>query len=710
MNTSLFKTILTAGAYLLMSAALFAQQKQLSQEEIFEGSVRITDPVLRVQQWTKDKLFLSAPDSKNRTDYQMVVDLKKGKIIEEKTTPLIPALSDFLPSTRKNDTILRTLSGAMNITYSPDSAYLAYTRNNDLYTLRISDRKETRLTHDGSETLLNGRASWVYMEEILGRPSQYRAFWWSPDSRRLAFFRTDDSQVPLFTITDSPKQNGYVESLRYPKPGNNLPVVKTGIVNADGGEIVWAQVDDSEEFYFGLPYWRPDSKALWLQWTDRRQQWYQLLETDIHTGKITLLHSEQQNTWISIDKEPRIHFFPSGKGFVFQSDATGWSHLYLHEMNGKRQLPLTSGSFTVVRMLKIDEPAKTVYFTCYKDNTGCEDFYRVGLDGKKLQRLSFGNYHHQIALSDDGQYFVTTYSNSLTPHKVGLYTTKGKLVTELQDSKNANFDLYERPVTEFITIKSADGKYDLPIRITRPLNMEKGRVYPVKINVYGGPGNMSVRNNWVNNFGGDFHQYAAEGLMQVVIDHRGSGHNGKRGQNEMYRNLGYWEIQDYTQCVRWMIDHLQTDPSKIMITGFSYGGYIAAYALTYGAEVFTHGIAGGSVTDWLLYDATYTERYMDTPANNPEGYKNSSVVNHADRLEGKLLLTHGLRDENVHAQNTYQLVSALQDLGKDFELMLYPESRHGYRGFKSRHSRKSDIRFIYKYLLEKPVPEGMVKK
>jgi dipeptidyl-peptidase-4 len=597
----------------------------------------------------------------------------------------------------------------MNITYSPDSAYLAFTRDNDLYTLRISDSKEIRHTHDGGETLLNGHASWVYMEEILGRSTQYRAFWWSPDSRRLAFFRSDDSQVPLFTVTDSPGQNGYIETLRYPKPGNNLPAVRVGITNAEGGDIVWAQVDENEEFYFGLPYWRPDSKALWLQWLNRKQQQYKLLETDMHTGKTTLLHSEQQNTWISIDKEPRIHFLPSGKGFIFQSDETGWNHLYLHDMTGRRLCPITSGNFTVLNVLKIDEPAKTVFFTCYKDNIACEDFYRVGLDGKQLQRLSFGNYHHQITLSDDAQYFVTTHSNSATPPKVTLYTTKGKLVAELQDSKNANFDLYERPVTEFVTIKSADGKYDLPMRITRPLHLEEGKIYPVKINVYGGPGNVSVRNNWVNNFGGDFHQYAAAGLIQAVIDHRGSGHNGKQGQNEMYRNLGYWEIQDYGRCVQWLVAQQQADAAKIMITGLSYGGYITAYALTYGAEVFTHGIAGLSVTDWRLYDAVYTERYMDTPANNPEGYKNSSVVNHADRLEGKLLLTHGLRDENVHVQNSFQFVSALQDLGKDFELMIYPESRHGFRGFKARHSRKSDIRFIYKYLLEKPVLEEVIR-
>ena len=698
------KTIVTTIFCLLFGCSLFAQRQQLPSEKMFDGSVRITDPLLRVQRWTKDRLFLKAADMRDSTDRKVVVNVKNGKIVEDKTSPW----SSTVPP-RKQDTLLKSLRGAVNITYSPDSNYVAYTRDNDLYTFHLLNKKETRLTFDGSKTLLNGYASWVYMEEILGRPTQYCAFWWSPDSRRLAFFHTDDSQVPLFTITDSPGQNGYVETLRYPKPGNNLPVVKTGIVNADGGEIIWAQVNDNEEFYFGLPYWRPDSKALWLQWLDRKQQHYKLLETDLQTGKTTLLHSEQQDTWITLDDEPRILFLPSGKGFIFQSDESGWNHLYLHDMSGKRLYSITSGAYTVLNVLKVDEPAKTVYFTCYKDNIACEDFYRVGLDGKNLQRLSFGNYHHQIALSDDGQYFVTTYSNCTSPHKVALYTTKGKFVAELQDSKNANFNLYEQPVTEVVTIKSADGKYNLPLRITLPLQMEEGKTYPVKLSVYGGPARASVRNNWVNNFGGDAHQYALDGLIQAVIDHRGGMHNGKAGQNELYRNLGYWEIEDYSRCVQWLVAQRQANADKIMITGFSYGGYITAYALTYGAEVFTHGIAGGSVTDWRLYDAIYTERFMDTPLNNPEGYKTSSVINHADRLKGTLLLTHGLRDENVHAQNTFQLASAFEDLGKDFELMIYPESRHGYRGFKSRHSRLSDIRFIYQYLLEKSIPAGMVK-
>jgi dipeptidyl-peptidase-4 len=326
------------------------------------------------------------------------------------------------------------------------------------------------------------------------------------------------------------------------------------------------------------------------------------------------------------------------------------------------------------------------------------DFYKVGLNGKNLQRLSFGKYTHRISLSPDGKYFVTTYSDVKTPPKVALYTTKGRLIKELQDTEKEDAGPCRNPETDFVVLRSDDGLFDFPVRVIWPLNREAGRRYPVILSIYGGPTAMSVREGW-RNVNDETLRLARAGVIQAVIDHRGSGHNGKTGQNYMHRNLGYWEMKDFTQAVKWLVEHGQADPEKIMITGFSYGGYLTCYALTYGAGVFTHGVAGGSVTNWLLYDAVYTERFMDTPAENPEGYKTASVLTHAGKLKGRLLLTHGLRDENVHAQNTFQLVSLLEDLNKEFDLMIYPESRHGYRGAKREHSNRLTVRFIDEKLL-----------
>jgi dipeptidyl-peptidase-4 len=254
--------------------------------------------------------------------------------------------------------------------------------------------------------------------------------------------------------------------------------------------------------------------------------------------------------------------------------------------------------------------------------------------------------------------------------------------------------------TELIRIKSADGLYDLPALVTWPKNMDPNKKYPLLVSIYGGPNAGTVMDTWSNPASKE--TWAKEGLIQVAFDHRASGHFGKEGVNYMYRNLGYWEMQDYMTMAKWFIANGSADPKKIAMTGFSYGGYMSAYALTYGAEVFTHAMAGGSVTAWELYDSHYTERFMDTQKENPEGYQSSNVMTHIKNYKGVLQLVHGTMDDNVHMQNSIQLLSALQENGKDVEFMLYPGGRHGWGGAKGKHFNDLKSKFIFKYLLEKP--------
>ena len=711
------KQITAFALALLLSFATQAQKKELTNDQYFKNNFKgITTPLPRVLKWIDDSHFILIRDGKNyeidaktgaEKEY-VETNINKGSVA---TTPNIITKGNDLYLSKNVEDIRLTndVDKEINPTVSPDGNYVAYTKNNDLYTVNLSTIKETRITKDGTETILNGYASWVYMEEILGRNGNYRAFWWSPDSKHIAFFRSDDSKIPVFTITDGTGLHGLVETQRYPKVGDPNPEVKVGIVEPGGSKIVWAAFNEKDDQYFGMPYWKPDGNSLLVQWMNRLQDNLIIYEVNNFTGGKTEFYNEKQKSWIDLDDHgERLHFLKDNSGFILTSDVSGWKHLYYYDMKGKLVNAITSGKFTVNDLTYVDEKKGIIYFTARSlENTARNDFYRVNINGKNMERLTLGDYNNSINLSPEGSYFITTYNNATTPTRMALISNKRKIIKELGDSKGEEFDNYLLAKSELIRVKSDDGLYDLPMKVTWPVNMDKNKKYPVLISVYGGPNAGSVMDTW--SIGGNQQWYAKEGLIQVSMDHRASGHFGKEGVSNMYHNLGYWEMKDYSSMVKWLIANGSADASKICITGFSYGGYMACYALTYASDVFTHGMAGGSVTDWTLYDSHYTERFMGTPANNPEGYKNSNVMTHADKYKGTLQIVHGIIDDNVHMQNSIQFISKLQDLKKDFEFMPYSGGRHGWSGNKNLHYQNIKTKFIYKYLLEKEVPKTMLK-
>ena len=701
----------------VMSISAHAQKKELTDDQYFKGNFKgIVNPLPLFTKWVDDSHFILKRDSKN-----FLIDCKTGteaEYIEDTTKKAAEPLKPRI-MTKGNDLFIVRIGEDLQLTFdkekkntptlSPDGKYVAFTKNNDLYTVNTDTKKQTRITSDGSEVILNGYASWVYTEEILGRRSAYRSFWWSPDSKHLAFFRTDDSPVPVYTITDGAGLHGLVEKERYPKVGDPNPEVKIGIVEPEGSSITWADFNAKDDQYFGAPYWKPDGSTLLVQWMNRLQDNLIIYEVNTASGSKKEFYNEKQKTWVDLDDEgQRIHFLDNGKGFILFNDATGWKHMYYYDMSGKLINPITTGKFTVTDLTFVDEKKNIVYFTAKgKENTARTDFYRVDLDGKNLQRLSFGDFNHNINLSPNGSYFITTYNNVSAPSKMTLVNNKAKVIKELGDAKGEDFDNYTLAKTAFLRVKSDDGLYDLPMKVTWPVNMDKNKKYPVLISIYGGPNAGSCWDTW--GLSGNQQWYAKEGLIQVVMDHRASGHFGKEGVNYFYHNLGYWEMKDYSTMVKWLIANGSADPTKICITGFSYGGYMTCYALTYGSDVFTHGMAGGSVTDWNFYDSHYTERYMGTPANNPEGYKTSSVLNYVNKYKGMLQIVHGVIDDNVHLQNSLRLIDKLEEAKKDFEFMIYPGGRHGWGGNKGTHFQNLKTKFIYKYLLEKEVPKTMLK-
>jgi dipeptidyl-peptidase 4 len=330
------------------------------------------------------------------------------------------------------------------------------------------------------------------------------------------------------------------------------------------------------------------------------------------------------------------------------------------------------------------------------------------MNGKNMKRLSFGDFTHTINSSPNANYFISTYSNLSNPNRMALLDNNGKLIRELGDSKGAGFASYVLPKTEMKWYTTRDG-LTLPMNITWPLNFDPNKKYPVLVSIYGGPNAGTVYDTWRTS-GGNQYWMAKEGMIQVAIDNRSSGHLGKAGMNYIHRQLGKYEIEDYVDAAKWLKKNSFVDSNKICITGGSFGGYMTCMALTYGADTYTHGIALSSVTDWQLYDTHYTERFMDRPVDNPDGYKVTSVMTHAANYKGLLRIVHGTADDNVHMQNSTQLIDKLQNLGKRFEMMMYPNDRHGIGGAHGAHNRTESMRFYYKNLLEKPYPEEMFKR
>lgn len=699
---------LLIGTFFLFILQTPAQTKRLDLDQSLGRKPSLTKPVNQIGGWADEQHYIEVDDADGKP-YQ--VHIKTG----QRTPYTPPPSSDVEVRVEDNDIFIRRGDGDFrqlthspeteekNPTLSPDNQYVAFTRDNDLYAVRVADGHEIRYTTDATDVIYNGWASWVYFEEILGRPSRYKAFWWSPDSRRIAFMRFDDTQVPMFPIYGSAGQHGYLEQTRYPKAGDPNPEVKVGFVPVAGGAVVWADFDEKEDQYFGQPYWSYDSSTIMVQWMNRDQTSLKFYEIDPSTGNKKEIYDEYQQEWIDLSHSGRIEYLKDNQHYILKSDKTGWAHFYLYRLDGTLVNPLTSGKWQVNSLQLVDEKEKVIYFTARKEHSATSDLYRVDYSGKNLRRLTFGDYTHQVQVAPDGKHFITTYSNVSTPPKVALLDNKGKLIKELADSRAEDFDDYLYAETELITIPTPDG-YQLPATITLPTDFDENTPYPVIFSIYGGPDAGSVRNTWK---GTANQHWANEGIIQITVDHRASGHFGKEGVALMHRKLGYWEMEDYITAAKWLKSKPWVANDKLLITGHSYGGYITALALTKGADYFDYGIAGAPVTSWELYDTHYTERFMDTPQDNPDGYKAGSVLTYVDQYKGGLRLLHGDMDDNVHMQNTIQLVDALTDSSKPFELMIYPGSRHGWNRSKVAYDQAERTRFYYQYLLGKPVPEEL---
>ena len=702
----------------------FAQEKELSFQQVYLFSEpRLFNTPLQIIKWIDDENYLIQKRSPaaslvkvnartgeeeiflNFSDYDDI--LLENELTMDSRIATSNDYKGFLFKKEDNFFYFNTDSKKLvqltnqkgerkNPTFSPDGKKIAYTMNNDLYYSDVDMQKEIRLTFDGSETMKNGYASWVYYEEILGRASNYRAFYWSPNSEMIAFLKTDDSPVPKFPLYIADGSRGKLEWEHYPKAGDPNPNVSLHIAHLKDNSITFVEEDTTLDQYTAWVFWTPDSKELFYQVLNRSQDYLQIFAANTLSGKSRLVYEEKQNSFVEFFED--IIILKDNQGFILRSDKSGFRHLYFYDMNGNLKNQLTKGEWTVTKIVNVDEKNKKVYFEANKDNSLENHLFSVGFDGKNLIRLTKSEGSHSTRVSENGSYFITTYSSITNPGFTEICDSEGNTIRVLLERKKDIFNDYKLGKVELLTIKTSDG-IELPALWVLPPNFDKSKKYPVLFSIYGGPGGKDVRNSFSMFL--DRFYISQNDIIYFIVDHRGSEHFGKKGMSLMHRNLGKWEMNDYIEAVKYLKTLSFIDTTKIGITGGSYGGYLTCFALTFGADYFTHGISDFPVTDWKLYDNIYTERYMDTPEENPEGYKFGSALSHIDKYKGYLLITHGSLDDNVHMQNTIQFVDKMISLNKDFEMMIYPNERHGYGFPKRNHQYREYVQFWFKHFLDK---------
>lgn len=552
---------------------------------------------------------------------------------------------------------------------SPDYKYRAFSRDFNLY-LKDLEGKETALTTSGSQDLRNGFPDWVYPEEL----GQYDAFWWSPDSKKIAYMQFDESPVAKYPIVHDVTTTPLLELQSYPKAGANNPLIRFFIVEIETKKTVRVDTGDDLNVYLFRGRWTNDGKEFTYIRLNRLQNVIELFAADPNTGKTRLVLRDGDPCYI--DESIGLMFLKDNKNFTWTSERSGWKEIYLYDLSGKLVKQLTNAKLPVNNILDIDEERGWVYFSGY-ENRGLESHaFKVKLDGTRFTKLTKEPGSHSLNFSTGFNYYTDSFSSFNEPRRITLYQADGKEVRVIgQSTITQELKDLKLVEPEHFTFKSADGKYDLDGLLYKPAHFSESEKYPLILSVYGGPGAKRIYNRFNLN---DSNQALAQlGFIVASIDHRGISGRGKDFQNLMYLNLGQIELEDHVAAVKFLSSRPYVDGSRVGITGHSYGGYLTCIALLKAPDIFQVGVAGAPVTDWRNYDTIYTERYMRRPQDNPEGYEKGSCLTYAKNLKGHLFIHHGAVDDNVHPGNTIQLVEALLKENKKFDLMVYPEQRHG---------------------------------
>lgn len=568
----------------------------------------------------------------------------------------------------------------MNATFSPDSKYVAYVYENNLYYYNLFDNETLPITFDGKKNaIINGSTDWVYEEEF----SIVKAFWWSPDSKKIAYLRFDESEVPNYTMTyhyDQPYPK-YV-SFKYPKVGEKNSDVSVHLYNLITEESKSIDIGDMNDIYIPRVKWTQDPDQVCVFKLNRHQNHLQLFLANSSRESRILL--EEKNKYY-IDIHDNLTFLQDGDRFIWSSEKDGFNHLYLYDMDGKEKCDLTKGDYDVTEFYGVDEENDEIYYQAAEISPMQREIYKINTKGKKKKLLTSQGGSNTAQFSSTYDYYTLNHTTINSPSDYTVYNRDGESIRTIESNKDLvdQQKVYGVQPVEFFSFKTSEMTM-LNGWMIKPKNFDPQKKYPVFMFQYSGPGSQQVADSWKGSNYWWFQMLAQKGYLIACVDGRGTGARGEEFRKMTYMRLGHYETIDQIEAAKYLGRLPYTDASRIGIFGWSYGGYMSSLCILKGNDVFSTAIAVAPVTNWKWYDSVYTERYMRTSEENPDGYKNNSPVYFAESLKGKYLLIHGGADDNVHLQNTMEMANALIEANKQFDTYIYPNRNHGIGGGNAR--------------------------
>jgi dipeptidyl-peptidase-4 len=609
-------------------------------------------------------------------------------------------ISDFYIYSLADHSIQLATKGARTGELSPSGAILGFERDGDIYVTNLSTHQERRLTRDASEHVFNGHFDWVYEEEF----GMAQAWKWSPDSRYIAYWQLNDSAEPEIQLSDYSGLHQEWEKLRIPQVGDTNATVRIGVANVSTGKSTWLDTGENGEFYVPRIYWtsRPDTLAVIT--LNRPQNVMKLFFFDVTSGGRREVMSETSKAWIDVydfyaGVDDMMTFPSDSHEFFWLSDRDGFQHLYRYDYSGRLVNQVTRGNWSVTRVEGSDAKNQTVYYTSTEVSPLQRQLYSIRFDGSGERRITTAEGNHRINMAPTATFFLDRYSSLRQPTQVESWAASGQKLRTLENNAATTkwLETHAYSPAEIFSFTTSDGAH-LDGSMIKPVPFDPNKRYPVIFDIYGGPGSQQVYDQFAAS--GWEQWLAQEGYLIIGLNNRGTNNYGSAFMKVVYKQLGKYEALDFSEAARYLARQTYVDPNRIAIIGTSYGAYSTVYTMEMYPELFPVGVANSTVGDWRLYDTIYTERYMGLLSDNLKGYVESAPIEQAAKLRGHLLLIHSMMDDNVHPQNTMQLLTALTNAGRDADLRIYPPGRHGamYNGASARLVRQVTDAFLARYL------------